>query len=67
MHGVVYLRMLGKDVERQADKTPSEQDSVCSVYWVDRGSNSMAQLQILPIFLGFLTQSRSLSTWLKLC
>jgi hypothetical protein len=51
--GVVYLKMLARDVERLSrQKNKSEQDSVCSVYWVDYSSNSMAAAPDYSNFFG---------------
>jgi ATP synthase protein I len=63
--GVVYLKMLARDVEQLGrQKTTSDQDSVCSVYWGNHSSNSVGQLQILPIFLGFLTYKATLIVYM---
>lgn len=63
--GVVYLRMLGKDVERLSRQKPSLSKSRFALFiGLIIVATQWHQLQILPIFLGFLTYKATLIVYM---
>ena len=63
--GVVYLKMLGKDVERLSrQKTSFSKNRLALFIGLIVIATQWQQLQILPIFLGFLTYKASLLVYM---
>lgn len=63
--GVVYLKMLGKDVERlNRQKTSLSKNRLALFIGLIVIATQWQQLQILPIFLGFLTYKASLLVYM---
>jgi len=63
--GVVYLKMLGKDVERlNRQKTNLSKNRLALFIGLIVIATQWQQLQILPIFLGFLTYKASLLVYM---
>ena len=63
--GVVYLKMLGKDVERLSrQKTSLSKNRLALFIGLIVIATQWQQLQILPIFLGFLTYKASLLVYM---
>lgn len=63
--GVVYLKMLGRDVERLSrQKTSLSKNRLALFIGLIVIATQWQQLQILPIFLGFLTYKASLLVYM---
>lgn len=63
--GVVYLKMLGKDVERLSrQKTSLSKNRLALFIGLIVVATQWQQLQILPIFLGFLTYKAALLVYM---